>query len=256
MNRQKWLAAALCGLAIFAFAGSVAADGYLKQVTHTNAFEMMGQKVPAKDDTTVMWIGTDRAATVVGDTSTIVVIPTEDAVLMINHTAKKFAKMPVNMSEMLDQAMAAEGMENAEEAAAAKEMMKAMMGQSKATVEETAETKKIECWQAKKYNVTFSMAMMTLKMEIWATEEIAIDYSLYKDLSGRMLSQMQGAEQLVEEMKKIKGVAVLTTTTVEMMGTPVTSESKLIEYADKAAPAGVYAVPAGYTEVPFGELQK
>jgi hypothetical protein len=256
MNTKRWFVAGLCGLAVFAVAGSVLADSYLKQVMHTNGFEMMGQVVPAKDDTTVMWIGPDRAVTLSGDNTSIIVIPAENVVLMVDHGAKKFSKMPMNMGDMMDQAMAGDGKADDKEAAAAKEMMKAMMGQSKASVEPTAETKQIGSWQAKKYNVAMTMAMMTLNMEIWATEDIAIDYKLYQDLSGRMMKQMQGAEQLMEEMKKIKGVAVLTTSTVQMMGTPVTSEQKLIEYADKAAPAGVYAVPAGYAEVPFSEIEK
>jgi hypothetical protein len=248
MNRNfKW-AALVLGLAVFVAAGSVMADAYMKQVTHTGAIEMMGQKVPAKNDTTIMWIGTDRAVSLIGDTAAIVCIPGENAVLMINHTLKQYSKMSMDVDSALDKAMAAGGMGDNPQA---KEMMKAMLAQSKATVEPTAETKQIESWQAKKYLVTYSMGMATITSDIWATQDIKIDFKLYQDITGRMMRQMPGAEKLIEEMKKIQGVTVLSTSSIQMMGTTMTSETRLIEFAEKAAPAGIYAVPAGYTEVPF-----
>ncbi len=234
-----------------AMAGSALADSFLKQVTHTGAYEMMGQKVAAKDDTTVMWIGADRAASIAGDTMTIVCIPAENSVLMINHQKKQYSKMPLNMSEMVDKAIDEKGGKDADKAAVAKEMMKSMMAQSKATVEPTAEAKKIENWQAKKYLVTLDMGMMNMNMDLWATEDIAVDYKLYADLSNRMMSMIPGAEPLAKEMSKVKGVVVLSSTTLKMMGQPITAETRLVEFSDKPAPAGVYAVPAGYTEVPF-----
>jgi hypothetical protein len=231
MNRNfKW-AALVLGAAIFVMAGSVMADAYMKQVTHTGAIEMMGQKVPAKNDTMIMWIGTDRAASLIGDTASIICIPGENTVLMVNHTRKQFSKMSMDVDSVMD---------------------KPMLAQSKATVEPTAETKQIDAWQAKKYIVTYSMGMATITSDIWATQDIKIDFKLYQDITSRMMRQMPGAEKLIEEMKKIQGVAVLSTSNIQMMGTTLSSETKLVEFAEKAAPAGIYAVPAGYTEVPYG----
>ena len=255
MSRDTRLVWVVGLVAMMAMDGSAVADGFLKQVTHTGAFEMMGQKVAAKDDTTTMWIGADRAASINGDTMTIVCIPAENSVLMINHQKKQYSKASLNMDEMIDKAMADKGEKDADQAAQAKEMMKAMMGQSKASVEPTAETKKIDNWQAKKYLVTLSMGMMNMNMQLWATEDIAIDYKLYQELSNRMLKQMPGTESLTKEMSKIKGVVVLSTTELKMMGQPVTAETRLLEFSDKPAPAGVYAIPAGYTEVPIGAGQ-
>ncbi len=38
------------------------ADIYIKQISHTDAFAMMGQEQPARDDTIHMWMGKDKMA--------------------------------------------------------------------------------------------------------------------------------------------------------------------------------------------------
>jgi hypothetical protein len=51
---------------------------------------------------------------------------------------------------------------------------------------------------------------------------------------------------MAEEMKKIKGVPVLTTTSISMMGATMSSITELIEFKEASAPKGTFSIPSGY----------
>ena len=120
------------------------------------------------------------------------------------------------------------------------------MMQPKVTVEETGETQKIKNWNCKKYIMTMEMMGTKSTSEIWATEDIKIDYELYQTLGLSMMPKTPGMEKMLEEMKKIKGLTVLSTATTSVMGTDVKSTQELLEVSEKSAPAGTYEVPEGY----------
>ena len=86
----------------------------------------------------------------------------------------------------------------------------------------------------------------TSTSEIWATEDIKIDYELYMTLGLSMMPKTPGLDKMLEEMKKIKGLIVLSTGTTSMMGTDVKNTQELLEVSKKSAPAGTYEVPEGY----------
>ena len=122
----------------------------------------------------------------------------------------------------------------------------ATMMKPKVTVTGTEDTQKIKNWNCKKYNMTMSMMGMTTKSEVWASEDIKIDYELYRNLTFSVMGQTQGVEDMMKEMEKIKGIVVLSTGTMSMMGTDVKSTQELVEVAEKSAPGGMYDVPDGY----------
>jgi hypothetical protein len=86
--------------------------------------------------------------------------------------------------------------------------------------------------------------------EIWATEDLKMDYDLYNKYMAAMMGKggMFGdfMDQIVTEMKKIKGIPVLTITTMNMMGTSIKTTQELIEYKEGTAPAGHFNLPGGY----------
>jgi len=127
-------------------------------------------------------------------------------------------------------------------------MMKgfAQMMQPKVSVTETGETQKIKNWKCKKYIMTMKMMGTTSNSEIWATEDIKIDYELYMTLGLSMMPKTPGLDKMLEEMKKIKGLTVLSTATTSMMGTDVKNTQELLEVAEKSAPGGTYDIPGGY----------
>jgi len=227
---------------------AVQADVYIKQKNHTDSFSMMGQTQPAKDDIFVTWMGKDMARMDHGEDSSIIIRMDKKVMYMIDHSEMKYTEMPIDSKgDIFASAIAASDLSD-EEQAQAQKMMKgfAQMMKPTVTVEETGETQKIKNWNCKKYNMTMSMMGMKTKSEVWASEDIKIDYELYRSLTFSLLGQTQGIEDMMKEMGKIKGIVVLSTGSMSMMGTDVKSTQELIEVAEKSAPAGTYDFPGGY----------
>ena len=227
---------------------AVQADVYIKQKNHTDGFSIMGQSQPAKDDMFVTWMGKDMARMDHGEDSTIIIRMDKKVMYMISHAEMKYTEMPIDSkSDIFSSAIAASDLSD-EEQAEAKKMMAgfAKMMKPKVTVTATGETQKIKNWNCKKYDMTMSMMGMTTKSEVWASEDIKIDYELYRSLTFSLLGQTQGVEDMMKEMEKIKGIVVLSTGAMSMMGTDVKSTQELVEVAEKSAPGGTYDIPEGY----------
>jgi hypothetical protein len=135
-----------------------------------------------------------------------------------------------------------------------KAMMQSMMKGAtdiKVTVTPTGEKKKIGEFDCQKYNQEMKTMMGPVTSEIWATEDLKIDYKVYDKFKEAMGSEGGGAfgnmmSSMADEMKKIKGVPVLTTTTVNMMGNSMTSITELVEFREATAPKGTFNIPSGY----------
>ena len=56
-------------------------------------------------------------------------------------------------------------------------------------------------------------------------------------------------EEMAKEMKKIKGVPVLTITTSNMIGASVKSTQELLEFKEGTAPSGYFDIPTGYKKI-------
>jgi hypothetical protein len=227
---------------------AVQADVYIKQKNHTDAFSMMGQSQPAKDDLFVTWMSKDKARMDHGEDTSIIIRMDKKVMYMINHAEMKYTEMPIDSKgDIFSSAIASSDLSD-EEQAQAKKMMEgfAKMMKPKVSVTETGETQKIKSWNCKKYNMTMSMMGATTKSETWASEDIKIDYELYRSLTFSLMGQTPGIEDMMKEMEKIKGIVVLSTGTMSMMGTDVKSTQELLEVAEKSAPGGTYEVPDGY----------
>jgi hypothetical protein len=95
------------------------------------------------------------------------------------------------------------------------------------------------------------MGMMgKMKSETWATEDLKFDYTTAFAMTNAMMASMPGFDKILAEMKKIKGVVVQQTATMNVMGgAEVKSTTELLEAGEKSAPAGHYDLPAGYKKV-------
>ena len=220
---------------------AVQADVYIKQKNHTDGFSMMGQSQPAKDDMFVTWMSKDMARMDHGEDSSIIIRMDLMVMYMLDHTKMEYTEMPLDSKgDIFSSAIAASDLSD-EEQAEAKKMM-----EPKVSVKATGETQKIKDWNCKKYDMTMSMMGMTTKSEVWASEDIKIDYELYRNLNFSLLGQTQGIEDMMKEMEKVKGIVVLSTGSMSMMGTDVKSTQELLEVSQKSAPGGTYEVPDGY----------
>jgi len=243
--KQCMILGVLFGVLALAVPGQ--ADTFMKQVNHTDAMEMMGQKQPAKSDTSTGWYTEDKACMIDAQGNTTVFRADKGVMYMIDHNKKSYAEVPLTW---LSDAMAEAEAEDSEMAQA----MKAMGGMMKfnVTVTPTEETKKIKDWDATKYDVVIDIGMGKIKSETWACPDLKIDLAAYMAMSNAMMAMFDGFAEGMEEMKKVEGVPVLTTSEMMMMGTAVKSSNELLEFADKDAPEGIYEVPEGYekTDMP------
>ncbi|MDH4156761.1 MAG: DUF4412 domain-containing protein [candidate division Zixibacteria bacterium] len=240
-------------LAVFVGAVPAAADTFIKQTMFTDAYEMMGTKKPASYDTTETWLGKDMARMNAADNKSTILRADKNMIYMLDNTAKEYAEMPLDAFG--DIAKMAQ-LDNDEEAAKVAEMMKAMMGAIKVTVTPTEETKKVGDWDCTRYVLEMTMPMGSQQMDMWATEDLEIDADMYRLLTSSFMSNMPGFQDMMTEMKKIKGMTVFSTGKVEMMGSEVTSSTEIIEFQKKDAPAGNYDIPEGYKKIKMAEINR
>jgi hypothetical protein len=227
------------------------ADIFMKQKTHTDGMQMMGQTQAPTDQIQTIWMAGDRIRSD-SDEGSVILRLDQGKIYFLDNTKKTYSEMPMDMSKIMDEqmkkSMDEEGMD-AEEQQAAAGMMQGMT-QMKMTVTPTAEKKKIGQYNCQKYLMDLQTMMGPSTSELWATEDLKMDYELYSKFSAAMMGKggMFGGmmKDMMEEMKKVKGVTVLTVTTMNMMGMSIKSTQELIEYKEGTAPAGYFNIPSGY----------
>ena len=230
-------------------------DIYMVTKTHNEGMAVMGQQQQAQDEIQKVWISKDKIKSESGD-QTVLILVNEKKILVLNHEDKTYMEMPMGMGNRMDEAMQGRSEEEKQEMQEYMQMAKGMMN-FEITVTPTSESKKINKWNCKKYNQVVKMGMGPINSEIWATEELEMDYELFAQYSTAMMATKPGFsdsfEKAVEEMKKIKGVPVLTKTTMNMMGMQMNSTQELIEFKQTKAPAGTFDIPKGYkkSQSPF-----
>jgi hypothetical protein len=236
-----------CGLVMLGVllaAVPAGADMYIKSVNHTDSMTIMGQARPASDDTLVFWMSPKKACFANGPTNMMIYDGEKGMMYAIDTETKTYSVIPANFMQEVEKQMPQDSA-----AKAAADMMKGMMASMEMTVTPTAETKKIGVYDTKKVVVAMKMAMVTATTDMWITELPGVDWEVYYSLNNAMLAQFPGFDKAMAEMKKIKGVPVESSTSATMMGTTIKSSGKLLEYSTKDAPAGIYDLPAGFTEV-------
>lgn len=266
-------ASAIVALVIFGMALPAQADSYMVQVSSTEPLTIMGQTQPGTSDTSIIWMSKDKAYMT---TNIGAAILRADLGMMyvVNSEAGTYAEFPLGAMAEASEEMAkaandeigadkseemAEAMEEAgdnPQAAQMMEAMKGMMGGSgmSAKVEATDETKKIRDWNTRLWLVDMNIMMGKSTQKVWATKDIDVDYAKFQELGAAMLAAMPGFEDIVNEMKKIEGVPVLTEIETKMMGTSIKQKTEVIEYQSKAAPDGIYEIDKNLKQVSLLEL--
>ncbi|HHF51398.1 MAG: DUF4412 domain-containing protein [Candidatus Aminicenantes bacterium] len=220
----------ILSLLVFA-AVSFSAEVYIKQQTHTDAIEMMGQSQPAKDEVNHMWLADNKMATHGTDQSVIINLD-KSKMYMINHQTKTYVEMdlPLDISKYFPPQFAQ------------------MMSSITIKVTPTGETQKIGNWNCSGYDVDSTIMMMNQKQKIWASTDVPFDWNMYaeKMLPKLMQGTMMLSEESVKEFMKIKGFQIRTESTMNVMGNEMKSYSEVIEITKKNAPAGTFDPPSDY----------
>ncbi len=228
----------------------LAAEDFLRNATHVNAFEVMGQKQPARDDTTSFWIGTERMAMVKGGKVASLLDAKGGLLYIFDNANNQYSVIKLSdISAYVDSANAALNSTDTTEEGQQKRMLANMMASTKVTVTPTEETKKIREWNTRKYLIDQTMPMINTKITAWTTQDIKIDYTKVQLLTNAFKASTPGFGKVLDEFKKINGLPVSITSESAVMGQTVTTTTDLIEYAKKPAPKGIFEIPAGYKQV-------
>ncbi len=226
----------------------ISADIYMVNKQHTEGMAVMGRQQPDQDVIQKIWITKNKIKSESGE-QTILILLDEKKIITLNHEDKTYTELPMGFGNMMDKAMENQTGEDKDEMDQFMQMAKGMM-KFEIKVTPSGETKKINNWQCKKYNQEVKMGMGPIVSEVWATEELEMDYEIYAKFSTAMMSMQPGFsdsfDSAMAELKKIKGVPVLTKTTMNMMGMQMKSSQELLEFKQGTAPKGTFDIPKGY----------
>jgi hypothetical protein len=221
------------------------ADHMIKGKKHTDAFSMMGQSQPEKDEEMTTWLGKNKMRQDVGEVTTLIRLD-KDKMYIINHSDKTYSEidLPFDMEEILP--------------AEAKQMLDTMDISSSIT--DTGETKTINDWNCKKYLVEISVSMMgmamPIKMDMWTSKDLGVNLNEFKELYTKTLAANPMFKGLIQEFEKMDGYPVLTEFSMDMMGTQQKYKEEVVSVEKKGAPAGTYELPEGYTKTAFNPLDQ
>jgi hypothetical protein len=218
----------------------LSADVYIKSNVRTDAFAMMGKNQPAKDEVIEQWVGNNQMANMTGD-KIMIMDMNKNVMFIVNLKEKSFVEttLPLDMSKLVP-----------------KEMIP-MLAMMKMTVKVTAngQTQKIGKWNCNGYDVDMSMSMMQMKMKVWATTDVPFDWKAFAKMSANVAKMQFMDDNSVAEFTKINGHQVASEMTMNVMGANMKVTTQVVEITKKDAPAGVYAVPPGFTKKDSLSLQ-
>lgn len=209
------------------------ADVYIKTNVHTDAFSMMGQNQPAKDEVTEQWVNNNQLANKTGD-RVMIMDMSKKLMYVVNLKEKSYVEtaLPLDMSKLLPP-----------EAASMANMMKVTV-----KVTPNGQKKKISQWNCAGYDVDMNMMMMQMKMKIWASTEVPFDWKLFSKMYTNVSKMQFMDDAAIAEFGKIAGYQVASEMSMDMMGSKMRVTSQVAEISQKPAPAGTYSVPAGFTK--------
>lgn len=221
---------------------TLASDLVVTREKHTDAATIMGQAQPAQDSTEVLWIGKDHMRVEEGTKVTIVRADLKKMYILDTEAKTSTTlDLPMDLMKYMPAEIAPR--------------MKEMMDQMKVTVTPTTETKKVKDWNATRYTMTMTLPMgATMTQETWVTTEIAGDQAGWQEMYGAMMSANPAGAGMAAEMKKLAGFPVLTERTQTVMSSEVKSREAVVSVEHKEPAAGLYDVPAGYTEKAFDPM--
>jgi hypothetical protein len=218
---------------VLAVALMLPADVYIKTNVHTDAFAMMGQNQPAKDEVMEQWVGNNQLVNQTGDKIMIMDMG-KNMMYVVNLKDKTYVQtsLPLDMSKLVPKEAAG------------------MMSMMKVTVKVTpnGQKQKVNKWNCIGYDVDMNMMMMQMKMKVWATTEVPFDWKLFAKMYANVSKMQFMDDAAIAELMKINGYQVASEMSMDMMGSKMKVTSQVVEITQKPAPAGIYSVPAGFTK--------
>lgn len=227
-------------------------DIYMKSVERTQAFVMMGRKMPEKVEIKETWLSEKKFASH-GQEFTLIMDMEKRKIFLALHKEKMYVELPTDFDK--------EKIFNylARLDSKAVEVIKSVKI-TDAKVRLNTETKKIANWNctASELEMVFMIQQLGMmpkfKMKLWSTQDLPFDDQknnhIWDDFFvEKILGILNIEEDSLKEMNKmetVKGFQVASEVTISIFGTEIKVEAQNMEIAEKPAPPDAYSVPRGY----------
>ena len=230
-------------LLLLAFSFTAGADTLFTLKSHTDSFQVAGQKQPAKDTQVRIWVAGDKLRRDEEDRSMILRLD-KSRLYVLDHEDKTYSEvpLPIDLRKMMPPGSEA--------------MADQIANGMKLTVQVTPrnETRKVNLWNAQRYDVAIQSAMgMKIASTLWVSKEVEGFPPLNK-LAATLATLQPGAGAWAKELEKIDGYPVLQESTVDALGAKFGTREELLAVETKAAPAGAFEPPAGYKAQPYNPI--
>lgn len=233
----------LLALLVLAVPLTAGADTLYTMKSHTDAIRMGGQSQPAKDSKVQVWAAGDRLRRDDGEQTMIFRLDT-NRLYIVDHEDRTYSEvpLPIDLRKMMPKGSEA--------------MADQIAAGMKVTVQVAPrdETKKVGQWNARRHDVTVQSAMgMKIATTLWVSKEIE-GYAELNKMAAAMASLQPGSAEWVKQLETIDGFPVLTESQVDALGAKFNTREELVSVETRAAPAGAYDPPAGYTAQPYNPI--
>jgi len=226
-------------LLICLFPAAVAqADVCVKRHTHTEGYYNGGVDYPPEDRDDEIWISGDKIA-VIGPNRSVIVSSADSLMFFVNHTDSSYVEiaLPMDWTAAAGEQLAA----------------RVMSFQRHGEVEETGESKKIGEWNCKGYrttswNVYEGKRYYETESTVWVATDLPIDLDAYTAMMNHLGVLRSYHVDYIKELGKMHGVPVSSEAVNYRKGFSFNSNEELLDAFEGDPPAGVYAVPEGYTK--------
>lgn len=229
---------------LLALTSAAGADSLLTLKSHTDAFQAMGETLPARDVEVRIWVAADRLRRDEGETSMILRLD-RNKLYVVSHAEKTYSELalPVDFVRLMPK-----GQEQVGELWAQQMKLAVKVGPA-------GESRRIGRWNARRVEVEITNATgMKIASTLWVSPEVEAWRNLNR-LTAALAGLQPGAADWVRELEKIEGFPILREDSVEAMGSRFKSREELVSAETREAPAGLYDPPAGYQPKPFNPLE-
>ena len=193
----------------------------------------MGQQTP--DQTQAIYATARYVRQDMGDKAAIIFDGNSGKMIMINMADKTFSDI------------------DAEQVKSMMAMASGMLGEIKTTVTPTQKNAKVGNWNTQIWKVKMTSQMFNMDLDIYAAPEIKMPtvYDGFMKEWGLLQGPMG---KMIEEMQKVKGYAVKSTGTMEIMGQKVEMTTEVLEVSTNKLPESLFLIPKDFKKVEFNPM--
>jgi hypothetical protein len=221
---------------VLALTSVAAADTRMTKVIHTGSQQVLGNLVPEREETVVVWVGESRMRVDRGETS-IIVRADQGRIVLLDHSARTSAArdLPLDPASLRPA-----------------DTVATMPGpQVRVVVTPAQETRVITGWKVRRYDLLVNSADVQQRHILWVTTDLELDLEAYRDLNQELMKLIPNWARVSDELRGIEGFPVRVEGMMRFGTVEVDTSEELVAIADEEAPEGLYDPPSDYRSLPL-----